>query len=370
MTLSSISFLIGTILEYSHVVENKGKITKKVTAVILSPVMLVLIGVQVILICIIILSLVLLLKIFRVTRAPRHVSLLLFQAAGLLSVVSTILDSSLQVTGAWEFSYLNVMVFATLSLSMPVVAYFEQILVSSENKYHMAYNRAELYKDLFAHDISNILQYIKSSTDIFKLYQEDPHDKEVIKRVVDILDEQTIRGAHLIKNIHKLSEVTEEENILQRINLLSYVHNNIEYIKKSYSNREIFISLVPSQGEFYIWANEMFLLVGENILNNAIKYNSNPTIDISIEISRVEKNDINHFKVEFKDNGIGISDEIKKTLFKDMVLKKANKRGMGLGLLLVKRILDKFNGQIWVENNIEDDLAMGSNFIILVPEAE
>ena len=369
MALSSILFLIGTILEYSHVVENREKISKKVAAVVLSPVMLVLIGVQVMLICIITLSLVLQLKIFRVTRSPRHVSLLLFQAAGFLSVLSTVLDT-FQVTGAWEFSYLAVIIFAVLSLTMPVVAYFEQILVSSENKYRMAYNRAELYKDLFIHDISNILQYIKSSTDIFELYQEDRQGKEMIERTINILNEQTIRGSNLIKNIRKLSELTEAENILQRINLFSYLHKNIEYVNKSYSKREIIISLVPSQGEFYIRANEMFLLVGENILINAIKYNRNPTIEINIEISQIEKKNVKYFKLEFIDNGIGISDEIKKTLFKDMVRKKEDRRGIGLGLLLVKRILDKFNGKIRVENNIEDDPAMGSNFIILVPEAE
>ena len=369
MALTSILFLIGTIVEYSHVVENRGKISKKVAAVALSPVMLVLIGVQLILFCIITLSLVFLLKIFRETRNPRHVSLLLFQAAGFLSVLSRVLDN-FQVTGAWEFSYLTTIIFAVLTLTMPVVAYFEHILVSSEKKYHMAYNRAELYKDLFAHDISNILQYIKSSIDIFELYHEESQGKEMIKKTINILNEQTIRGSNLIKNIRKLSELSEAENRLQRNNLLSYLHKNIEYVNKNYNKREIFISLVPSQGEYYIWANEMFLLVGENILINAVKYNKNPLTEISIEISRVEKKNVKYYKLEFKDNGIGISDEVKKTLFRDTIRKESDPRGMGLGLLLVKKILDKFNGQIWVENNIKDEPTMGSNFVILIPEAE
>ena len=46
----------------------------------------------------------------------------------------------------------------------------------------------------------------------------------------------------------------------------------------------------------------MFLLVGENILINAVKYNKNPLTEISIEISRVEKKNVKYYKLEFKDN--------------------------------------------------------------------
>lgn len=42
---------------------------------------------------------------------------------------------------------------------------------------------------------------------------------------------------------------------------------------------------------------------------------------------------------------------------------------MGLGLSLVKLIIEKYNGQIWVENKIKGDITKGSNFIILLPNA-
>lgn len=40
---------------------------------------------------------------------------------------------------------------------------------------------------------------------------------------------------------------------------------------------------------------------------------------------------------------------------------------MGLGLLLVKKIIDLYNGKIWVENRIKDDFSQGSKFIIDLP---
>ena len=42
---------------------------------------------------------------------------------------------------------------------------------------------------------------------------------------------------------------------------------------------------------------------------------------------------------------------------------------MGLGLSLVKKIIESYHGQIWVEDRFEGDYSKGSNFIVLIPEA-
>ena len=43
---------------------------------------------------------------------------------------------------------------------------------------------------------------------------------------------------------------------------------------------------------------------------------------------------------------------------------------MGVGLSLVKKIIKKYNGKIWVEDKVKGDYTQGSNFIILIPEAD
>ena len=43
---------------------------------------------------------------------------------------------------------------------------------------------------------------------------------------------------------------------------------------------------------------------------------------------------------------------------------------MGVGLSLVKKIIKKYNGKIWVEDKVKGDYTKGSNFIILIPEAD
>ena len=77
-----------------------------------------------------------------------------------------------------------------------------------------------------------------------------------------------------------------------------------------------------------------------------------------------------YIKFEFKDNGIGIEDEKKENLFQRSYYEDISKGGMGMGLSLVKKIVDKFNGKIWVENRINGDYTKGSNFILLLREAQ
>ena len=155
---------------------------------------------------------------------------------------------------------------------------------------------------------------------------------------------------------------------LKSMNLLKILSLSIDYNKKNYPDRDIYISIIPSEGNFYVKANELLLNVIENLFINAIKYNTNPKIEIEVEISPVKKNGMNYVKIEFKDNGIGISNQIKKSIFKTLLRKKGKTEGMGLSLLLVKKILDSYYADIWVEDKVMGDPSKGSNFIILIPE--
>ena len=102
---------------------------------------------------------------------------------------------------------------------------------------------------------------------------------------------------------------------------------------------------------------------------NAVKYNENSEIKILIKVSRATEDDIKYCKFEFIDNGIGISDIMKEGIFNGTTKSEDKAKGMGLGLILVRKIILSFKGKIWVENAVKGDRSQGSNFIILLPEA-
>ena len=75
-------------------------------------------------------------------------------------------------------------------------------------------------------------------------------------------------------------------------------------------------------------------------------------------------------KLEFIDNGVGIDNIRKEKIFERAYNEIRSVSGMGLGLSLVKSIIDSYDGQIWVENRVSDDYSKGSDFVILIPNDE
>ena len=101
-----------------------------------------------------------------------------------------------------------------------------------------------------------------------------------------------------------------------------------------------------------------------NLLSNAIKYtdkNGNILVKVTVENEWV--------KIIVKDDGIGIPKEMREVIFNRFVQvnKSLNrlKEGSGIGLALVKSIIELHNGKVYIANN--DD--KGSEFVVLLPNA-
>jgi signal transduction histidine kinase len=92
-----------------------------------------------------------------------------------------------------------------------------------------------------------------------------------------------------------------------------------------------------------------FTQVFQNLVTNAIKYNTSeqPLINISAEKSG------NDWWISVADNGVGIPKEKRKTVFEmfSRVENESKEDGTGIGLSTVQKIIQKMNGEIWIENN-------------------
>jgi len=243
----------------------------------------------------------------------------------------------------------------------------KQKLIESEKKYRIAYDQADFYKKLVTHDFSNILLVISGSSQLCSFLLEDPEKIEDVKVILDRIKEQVTRANLLIKNIQIISEIDSKEPLFESIDVYSSLTKSINYFKESYKENAIEINVDASFNQFIVSANDLLHNVFENILNNAIKYNDKPILKISIKISKIRKNNNNHVKLEFSDNGMGIMDSRKEKIFQEGHDRDKNTKGMGIGLTLVKRIIDSYNGQIWVEDRVPNDYTQGCNFIILIP---
>jgi len=116
----------------------------------------------------------------------------------------------------------------------------EKELKKSEKEYREAFNRTNFYKDLIAHDINNILQNILSSVELSFLYVEQGKSLKDIKPMLNLSEEQVSRGANLISNVRKLSELEEADVYTQPIEAIEVLNKSIEFLLKGKQDRKKF----------------------------------------------------------------------------------------------------------------------------------
>lgn len=100
-----------------------------------------------------------------------------------------------------------------------------------------------------------------------------------------------------------------------------------------------------------------------NIISNAIKYQNTeqgqPSIHIDVDITPAAA------KLVIKDNGVGIEEEYQDKIFNMFFRATQRKSGTGLGLYIVKEIIDRLHGEV----HVESALGQGTTFYITIPNA-
>ena len=111
-----------------------------------------------------------------------------------------------------------------------------------------------------------------------------------------------------------------------------------------------------------------FLKIIENLLDNASKYSPKESV-ITLDISENKKtvNNIIHYLIQVKDEGCGIPKSEQDTIFNSFyrtgIAAKGGKPGSGLGLSIVKNIVEIFHGTIKIKSKINE----GTTFIVDLP---
>ncbi len=222
--------------------------------------------------------------------------------------------------------------------------------------------QAEIYLDLMGHDLRNLNQigmgYLEIALDKLDLNEES---RMLISKPYEAMESST----RLIDSIKKLQRAKNGDFQTHKISIAQLIQGLIP----KYTNirgREIKVNVV-SESECLVSANDILNDVFSNIIENAIKHSiGSLTINISLMRTTLEGKD--YCKVAIGDNGPGIKDDIKNKLFMRFEKDKLGTMNSGgLGLYLVKMILEDFNGKAWVEDTVPGDHTKGAKFVILLP---
>ncbi|MBN1215083.1 MAG: PAS domain-containing protein [Candidatus Lokiarchaeota archaeon] len=241
-------------------------------------------------------------------------------------------------------------------------------LIESREMFKDAYQKVEFYKDIFIHDINNILQIILSSSELIKNILKNPEGYEKIIEMNNMILNQIKNGKNLVKNISLLSQIDQigGNNYLYQISTL--IDKSIENVRNSFPNRKIDFNLDYNNRELKGYINDLLYNAIENIFINSIKHSDKNSIQINIKVSKEEIQNVNYIKIEVEDNGPGIPDDLKNLIFKNKI--KFSEVGLGMGLYIVKKIIESINGKIYIKNRVKNDYSKGLNVIILLREEE
>ncbi len=274
-----------------------------------------------------------------------------------------------------EFSYLEVLIAPIVVSSSQEVSnylvYIQDITdrKEMEQKLKSSLSRSEFYRDLLAHDIGNILNNIKSSTHLLEIWKDTPHKSKRKEKLIELIKRQVERGASLISSVHKLSELEVHQQARGSVNIKNLFDEAIEAVNSQFNQKDIKIQSKFPKEDIYVEGGELLTEAFENILRNGIIHNTNNKIELKGNVSKEKEEERDFVKIEIEDNGIGIPNGIKENIFKRDYKSDRSTGGMGIGLSLVRKIINIYGGKVWVENKVEEDFTQGSRFIIHLKEA-
>jgi len=216
-------------------------------------------------------------------------------------------------------------------------------LKDAEERIKKMNKHLSLLNKILRHDLRNNLTIMKSYLDLFK---EMPEEDFLTK-----IDERIEICSEFITTIKDIEEALMSGKGLTDINISEVLEKEVGKLK-----HDNLVVTANIHGKIYVRADDMISSVLENILLNAIFHNDKELKKIHVDVKEVETDWV---EIRIADNGPGIPDEMKEEIFKEGV--KGEKTGRtGLGLFIVKMLIEKYGGKIWVEDNEPE----GSVFVI------
>jgi signal transduction histidine kinase len=240
--------------------------------------------------------------------------------------------------------------------------------IKLENDLNEAKMQAELYLDLMGHDISNLHQIAMGQLELAQEVMDESGElKAEEKELIDTPLATLNRSARLIANVRKLQSMRRgefKEESIDLNDLLSNIVKEHEFMVPDNSIRFV------GDGQHRVIANKLLHDVFSNLVGNAIKHSNGNGVNINIRLENASENGKNYYKVLVDDTGPGIPADMKDKVFNRLQRGDTTARGMGLGLYIVKSLVDSYHGRVWVEDRVQGDHTKGSRFIVLLPAVE
>lgn len=233
----------------------------------------------------------------------------------------------------------------------------------SLNKIYSSYAREKALSSAIAHELNTPISIMKSSLEIY-LMKNKVSDGD-LKDLLDNFDENIDRISKIIESLLFLNR--RENAVLRNFNLRDLVEEVAFDLEDLAEEKNV--RIISKLEDKIIFSNDILLeRVLFNLGKNGILYNIDGG-SLSFDLREDEEN----YFIEVRDTGMGIRDEDKEKVF-DLFYRVDESRnrksgGYGIGLNLVKNIMEKLRGDIKIlDNKNEKGEIIGTVFEIILPK--
>lgn len=233
----------------------------------------------------------------------------------------------------------------------------EDILKTQNEELHRINSELDRFVYSASHDLRAPLMSVKGLVNVLRL----DNDPESTQKYLDLIEQSVNRLDNFISDIIHHSRNSRMDILVKEINfdeLLSESIASLKYMEGA--DRVASIRDIRVTAPFYSDPSRL-IIIFNNIIANAVRYRDarkNHSY-IKIQIQASAENAI----IRFSDNGIGIAKEYQSNLFKMFFRASADSKGSGLGLYIVKSVVEKLGGSIQVQS----ELGHGTTFVISIP---
>lgn len=221
-------------------------------------------------------------------------------------------------------------------------------------------SRAEAFKqneklksallDAVTHDLRTPLTSIKAS--VTMLIEENQDDALHItlepqgrRELLEVIDEETDRLNSFVESMVEVAKIEAGEFHLRKTptEIDDIVSSALQRAKSFTENHPVKLSIQPNLPEILVDAKAIAEVV-YNLLDNAVKYSPSES-SITISAKQIE----DYVEIAVEDEGAIIPVEERNKIFQKFYRTNKSKKGFGMGLAIVRGIIESHGGKVWVE---------------------
>ncbi|KEZ92308.1 sensor histidine kinase [Nonlabens ulvanivorans] len=243
-------------------------------------------------------------------------------------------------------------------------------LIDRQTKEILAFNqqREELLSELshqnqelsdYAHMVSHDLKSPLRSIDALASWISEDYSATLDKKGIDNLElirSNVQKMDTLINGILEYSTIGKTKVLLYDVDLQVLIDTILSIVYVPDHVEIVLLNPLPVvQGDKYR-LQQLF----QNLIDNAIKYNDKENGLIEINVEELSS----HWQFSIKDNGLGIDKPYFEKIFNVFQKLENNVNSSGIGLSIVKKVVELYQGEIWVESQLN----LGTTFYFTLPK--